>query len=238
MRLARLGLLGGLFLLPVRPAAAEVIVAVTDGRVDLTANSAPLSEVLDRLARQTRMELTYDGAPPRTLVTVVLQAATPAQAVLSVMEGLGVNYALQLDRSGRGVKSLLLIAGGASGPARAASGPDRPAGRVPPPPPPPAAVDYMEDEADEVEDEPPVEMRPDRPGRMGRPNRGERPDRPGVFEPGVPPNTGPFPPLAPAATPAYPVSPFAPVPNLPQVVVPPPGQAGQQVPPPENDPDS
>jgi hypothetical protein len=237
MRLARLGLLGGLFLLPVRPAAAEVIVAVTDGRVDLTAQAAPLSEVLDRLARQTRMELTYDGAPPRNLVTVVLQAATPAQAVISVMEGLGVNYALQLDRSGREVKSLLLIAAAASGPARSTSGPDRPAGRVPPPPPPPPSADEMEDEAEEVEDEPPVEMRPDRPGRMGRPGRGERPERPGVFEPGGQPNT-PFPPAATPPTPAYPVSPFAPVPNLPQVVVPPPGQAGQQVPPPENDPDS
>ena len=106
----RLGLAAGLALAGGRAASAEVLVAVNEGRVDLTARSAPLSEILDRLARQTKMQVTYEGAPPRHLVTAALQSTTPAQAVLSVMEGLGVNYALQLDPTGREVRTLMLFA--------------------------------------------------------------------------------------------------------------------------------
>src|SRR5687768_12723182 len=111
-------LLAGLGLAAALPAAAEVNVAVNDGRVDLSARSAPLSDVLDRLARQTAMQVTYEGAPPRNLVTAALQSATPVQAVLSVLEGLGLNYALQLDRTGRQVRTLLLVSrtGGPPGP--------------------------------------------------------------------------------------------------------------------------
>jgi hypothetical protein len=226
------GLLAASFLLAVVPASAEVMVAVNDGRVDLTAQSAPLSDVLDRLARQTQMQVTYDGAPPRNLVTAAVASVTPAQAVLSVLEGLGVNYALQLDPTGSQVKTLLLIAR-ASGPASAAATrpgvPEPPAARVPPPPPPPD-----EDEAMEEEDEP-VEIRPDRPARLGRPGR-DRQDRPGILEPNMPGQASPFPGGAPAPTPAYPVSPFAPTPPpltvAPPVIVPPQPIA------PENDPDS
>jgi hypothetical protein len=235
---SRVGLLAGLALLAVRPAAGEVVVAVNEGRVALTARSAPLSEVLDRLARQTHMQVTYEGAPPRHLVTAALQSATPAQAVLSVLEGLGVSYALQLDDTGSEVQTLLLIAAkaGASGAAGSPTGVPQPSvGRVPPPPPPPPFDDDEEGDIMEEDDEPPVEMRPDRGGR-GRPGR-ERPNRPGVFDPAVPPQAMPFPGGAPA-TPVYPVSPFAPVPTLPQAVVPPPGIQPVQPPPPENDPDS
>lgn len=197
------------------PASAEVQVALRDGRVDVAARSAPLSEVLDRLARQTHMEVTYDGAPPRQLVTATVQAATPAEAVVSVLEGLGVNYALQLDPTGQQVNKLLLIApksGGAPAARPAADGPT---------PRPPAAPD--EDDPAVVEDDdqpaaPAPEMR-ERPDRF-RPGR-DRMERPGPFEPGAPvqpavPGQVPGPGAAPAVvapmpTPSYPVSPFAPV---------------------------
>jgi hypothetical protein len=232
---ARLAWIAGVALFAGRTAAAEVIVAVNEGRVDLTARSAPLSDVLDRLARQTRMEVTYEGAPPRNLVTAAVQAATPAQAVLSVLEGLGVNYALQLDRTGREVRSILLVT--APAPAAAAGRPATgPSARLPPPPPPP---DEGEDEPMVDEDEPALETRPERPfvpgGRM-RPGR-ERAERPGAFEPTEPSQAVPFAP--PATAPAYPVSPFAPVPVLPQTpapLQPVPGQP-QPVPQPQ-DPDS
>jgi hypothetical protein len=221
---ARLGLIAGVAWLFGGPAAAEVTIAVHQGRVDLDARSAPLSDVLDRLARQTAMKVTYEGAPPRTLVTATVAAATPAQAVLSVLEGLGVNYAIQLDRTGSEVRTLLLIAAhtGSAGP-RPAAGPAVAVPRVPPPPP-------LDDDDDPMadEDEPALEVQPDRPADRLRPRR-ERPDRPGMFQPTAPSGAVPFP--APAPVPAYPVSPFAPVAPPPVQAVPPPPQ-------PQPDPDS
>jgi hypothetical protein len=215
-------MLAGLALAATLPAAAEVNVAVSDGRVNLSARSAPLADVLDRLARQIAMEVTYEGAPPRNLVTAVFQAATPAQAVLSVLEGLGLNYAIQLDRTGRQVRTLLLVSrtGGSAMPVGAPALP--PSVRPPAPPP-----DESDEEPMVEEDEPAVEVRPERPGhRMGRPGR---PVRPGVFEPSIP-SAMPFP--APSAPrPAYPVSPFAPV-------APTPGPAPAVPPPQPQDPNS
>ena len=83
------------------PATAEVRVRVAGGTVDLTATAAPLAEVLDRLARQTGMKVVYEGAAPRQLVTVSLHGRTPAETVLAVLEGLGVNFALVADPTRR-----------------------------------------------------------------------------------------------------------------------------------------
>src|SRR5918994_503095 len=172
---ARLGLLAGLGLLAALPASADVQVAVNEGRVDLSATSAPLADVLDRLARQTQMEVTYEDAPPRNLVTASVAALTPAQAVLSVLEGLGLNYALQLDRTGQQVRTLLLVAsrGGTAAPMPTAAPESAPPHLRPPiPPPNEADEDLMEDD-----DEPPLEVQPGRPvggvpaERMGRPGR-------------------------------------------------------------------
>jgi hypothetical protein len=226
----RWGLVAGVALCLARPAASEVTVALNDGRVDLTARSAPLSDVLDRLARQTQMQVTYDGAPPRHLVTAAVQAATPAQAVLAVLEGLGVNYALQLDATGAQVTTLLLVTTPPPGvPAGRAALPV-PSARVPPPPPP----DEPDGEPMADEDEPALEGRPERPAeRLERMRRGrERPERPGVFDPAAPSEAVPGPGAAP--TPAYPVSPFAPVPVLPQI----PAQQPPPQAPPQPDPDS
>jgi hypothetical protein len=205
-------------------ARAEVQVALRDGRVDVAARSAPLSEVLDQLGKQTRMEVTYDGAPPRQLVTATVEAATPAQAVLAVLEGLAVNYALQLDASGREVRSLLVIAPkGGSAPARPAAA--APAARVPPP------VDDEEPPIVEEDEPPPApEMRPERPDRF-RPGRDrERMERPGAFDPAAPSQAPAV--TTPIPTPAYPVSPFAPVapPPIQQLAPPPPSTPPQPQP--------
>ena len=205
------------------PAFADVQVALRDGRVDVAARSAPLAEVLDRLARQTQMQVTYEGAPPRQLVTAIVQSATPAQAVLSVLEGLGVNYALQLDATGQQVTTLLLIAPrSGSAPARPLT--ETPAVRVPPPPP-------TDDEPVVEEEEPvPADTR-ERPFRPGR----ERMERPGLFEP-VAPGPPPVPAPVPAPAPSYPVSPFAPVAPPVQQVAPAPAPApGTPTPPAQPD---
>ena len=98
------------FSLPLR---AGVEVTATGDRVDVTAAQVPVSEVLDGLARNTRMKVVYEGPVPRTPVTVELRGRTPAQAVLGVLEGLGLNYALVLDVSGTKVETLMIVGTGA-----------------------------------------------------------------------------------------------------------------------------
>jgi hypothetical protein len=128
--------------------ASDVDVRSTaGGRVSLQVGSAPLSEVLDRLARQTGMKVIYDGAPPRALVRGRhVEDVTPAEAVLNVLEGLGVGYALRFDPDGVKVDTLLVI-----GTAGASAGP-RPVGAPPalrPPVGPPAPSLVVEEEPDE-----------------------------------------------------------------------------------------
>src|SRR5262245_23013747 len=97
------------FALAALPAAGgEILVRVNGGLVDVQATAAPLSDVLARIAQQTGMKVVYDGAPPRTLVTVTLPQRTPAEAVLALFEGIGVNYAMKLDRSGVRVDTLIV----------------------------------------------------------------------------------------------------------------------------------
>jgi len=139
------------------PAAAEVSVRVSGGQVDLTATAAPLAEVLDRLARQTGMKVVYEGPAPRQLVTLSLHGRTPIETVLSVFDGLGVNFALVADPSGARVQTLV-VAGtvASSSPSSAAAGRAAPAPTArrsfgPPPGVNPEAVDPT---LEEMEEEP------------------------------------------------------------------------------------
>jgi len=187
----------------VGPATAEVSVRVTGGTVDLTATAAPLSEVLDRLGRQTGMKVVYEGPAPRQLVTVSLKGRTPAEAVLSVLEGLGVNFALVADTTGARVQTLV-VAGTAS--ASAASSPSRPArstapaSRRPFGPPPGSSPETVEPAFEEADEEEPM---PEEATFPGLPPGAEMTDPSGV-------------PLAPDPTAANPAAPQGPT-------VPPPG---------------
>jgi len=96
------------------PLRAAVDVTVTGDRVHVRAARAPLGDVLDGLARRTRMKVVYDGARPHTLVSVELRDRTPAQAVLGVLEGLGVSYALVMNANGTEVEMLMIVGAGAS----------------------------------------------------------------------------------------------------------------------------
>lgn len=125
-------------------ASAEVQVHVTDGRIDLKAAGAPLSEVLDRIAKQTGMKVTYDGAPQRMPVNLTLADRTPAQAVLGVLDGLGLNYALRMDVSGTRVEALMIAGTASASPGAPLPAPTRAAA---PAYHPPEAVDEPEDEA-------------------------------------------------------------------------------------------
>jgi len=193
------GLVAALFPLV---AHAEVDVTHANGRVDLKATAAPVSEVLDRLGRQTGMKVTYEGAPVRQPVTVTLVGRTPAEAVLGVLDGLGLNYALRMDLSGARVEALMIY--GVT-PATAGS----------PPPPPvantsvfrPASVPEPEPEEEAAED---ADAQPE-PGQKGgaAPQPGQpasQGNAPAIGPGGVVlPGTG-----LPTAGPMFPVSPFMP----------------------------
>jgi hypothetical protein len=157
--------------------AADVDVRTTPaGRVSVTVTSAPLSDVLDQLARQTGMKLVYDGAPPRALVRGrQVEDATPADAVADVLEGLGVSYALRLDATGSKVDTLLVLG--------AAKGAPAPRPPVPPPVRMPGVASVPAPAPDE-DDEVPSERAED-PGVDQRSGRGE--DRE-VRRPGPPIN--------------------------------------------------
>ena len=170
------------------------------GRVSLRVTAAPLSDVLDRLARQTGMKVVYDGAPPRALVRGrQVEDVTVADAVADVLEGLGVSYALRLDATGMKVDTLLVLgAVRASSSSPSSSPAPRTAvppvrlpglGNVPAPPP------------DEDADEEPSE-RAEEPSVDQRSGRGEDRDR----RPGPPTSMPAMPTI-----PTFPVGPIGPL---------------------------
>lgn len=162
----------------------------TAGRVSLTVTSAPLSDVLDRIARQTGMKVVYDGAPPRALVRArQVEDATPADAVADVLEGLGVSYALRLDATGANVDTLLVLG--------AAKGPSTPRPPVPPPVRMPGVANVPPPQPDEVDDEAPTERTEDPTvdQHAGRGEDRERRPGPGGMSPVPRIPTGPIGPL-------------------------------------------
>jgi hypothetical protein len=189
----------------------------TAGRVSVHVNAAPLSEVLDRLARQTGMKVVYDGPPPRAVVRGrQVEDVTVADAVADVLEGLGVSYALRLDATGLKVDTLLVLGAvrsSSSSPSSAAA--PRPTvppvrlpgfGSVPAPPP----DEDTDDEPSEHAEEPVVDQRPGQ----------DRERRPG------PPTSMPPIPAIPT-TPTFPVGPIGPL------TMPTPAPSPQPTPPPQ-----
>ncbi len=213
-------------------ARAEVVVRIAEERVDVTATAAPLADILDGLARQTGMEIVYDGNPPLQKVTVDLKGRSAAEAVQGILEGQSLNYALVAHPTGLHVQTLILA--GTAGKGTSARGSSRspaPLSRRPPLPPGASpgmmdpGLDDLEDEdlyddsdlMDEelLEDEPPLDE--------------EEPLAPAAAPP--PPGSGalPFPGGQPRI---YPASPFTPQPSF----GPPPGPSGQDDPQPQATP--
>ena len=147
-------------LLLARPGASETEVRRTGDRFDVRATTAPLSEVLDRLARETGMKVTYDGPPPRARVSLALSGVTSVQAVVSVLEGQGLNYALRMDATSTRVDTLMIV-GGAAGPG-AAPAPAPAAAR--------RAIEREREAEDADEDAPPAEVQRE-PAEEGQPRR-------------------------------------------------------------------
>jgi hypothetical protein len=111
-------------------ALSDARVHLDNGRVSIHSRSAPLSEVLARFAQATGAEVVYEATRPRQLVTVVIDEASPAEAIARLLEGQGLNYALRLDRTGRNVE--LLVVSGSGGPSTAGAGAGAPRASAPP----------------------------------------------------------------------------------------------------------
>ena len=221
----RLAAASALLALVAGPASAEVAVRISGGRVDLTATAAPLADVLDRLARQTGMKVVYEGPAPRQLVTVSLHGRTPAETVLAVFEGLGLNYAMVADSTGAGVQTLM-VAGAASASVASSSSPARgratasPGVRRPFGPPPGSSAEAVEPPFDEGEDEPetndvdftgmPAGAETPEAGGAPQPAGAAPPNAPAQNRAGSPQGTGPEP--APPTVP-FSASPFTPQPQ-------------------------
>src|SRR5262245_57249970 len=180
------------------PLRAEVTVRGVAGRVHVTANAAPLADVLDRLARQTGMKVVYEGPAPRQLVTVSLRGRSPAEAVHDLLEGQGLNYALLGDSSGTGVQTLLMtgpaasVASSSSGSASSAPPAFRSRGSAPPPMSSPDTVEGAEGGPEEGPPPEPAAAVPGIPGptNEGRPPGAGNPPLPGTAVPGAAPATG------------------------------------------------
>lgn len=223
MRLLRVT--AGLFLfVAVASARAEVQVRLAEGKLDVTATSAPVSEVLDRIARQTGMKIVYDGAPPRSLVSVTIQGRSPVETIYGLLEGLGLNYALRTDLGGSKVDTLLLLAGSSGGPAR-------PATNTPARPPIAAVPEPDEPDDDEAapapaEAEVPAGQAPAPPPNI--PGAAPQPNQPPSLTPAGPQSVAP-------TNPAFSTSPFLSPMTFPgPVIVPQPQPAPTPTPPPTN----
>ena len=190
-------------------AGAEINIRVAEGRVDLSTNAAPVADVLERLSKQTGMKVVYEGSPPRQLVSVSLAGRTPAEAVVGLLEGLGLNYMLLGDPSGARVQTLMM---GGAAPATPSA---RPVSASPSSRPAPGSSPDA-DEAEEPEEEPepaapnPAPTRTLPSGLPGTPPALPTPTLPGATFPGVTPSS-----LPPGST----MSPFPGGPLVPRPVV-------------------
>lgn len=101
-----------------RPPEPEIRAA--GGEVTIHAQNLPLSEILDRLSSAIGMDLTYEGARPTTPVTVSVDGISEAEAILKLMEGLGVSYVFRTDATGQRVDLLIVSGAGAGTPVAAA----------------------------------------------------------------------------------------------------------------------
>lgn len=96
------------------PAGGLEVVAHGD-QVSVRAHGVPVSRILDRLAQQTGMKVTYESSPPSQPVTATLEDLPVREAVVRLLEGLGVGYVFRTDASGQRVETLIVSGGAASG---------------------------------------------------------------------------------------------------------------------------
>lgn len=95
------------------PRLPETQIRASDGAVTIHAQSLPLSQILDRLASATGMAVTYEGPRPSTPITMSVDGISETEAILKLMEGLGVSYVFRTDLTGERVDVLIVSGAGA-----------------------------------------------------------------------------------------------------------------------------
>lgn len=174
-------------------ANAQVQVRSGDDGIAVSASDATLAEVLESIARAIDAELVYEGPPPTRRVTFSVVGRTPAELMLRVLDGEGIDYALQLDAAGRSVAKLV-IASTAS-----ASGARRP-------PPAPAPAPEAEPAPVAFPDVPSASQRTSRgPFPVATPEEDAQDPEDEAADPAEPPDAAPAPtPLRPAGPLVFP----------------------------------
>jgi hypothetical protein len=135
--------------------AGGLDVRAADGVVTVHANRVPLARILDRLAQQTGMKVTYDSGQPNQAVTVSLEGLVPRDAVTRLLEGQGLSYVFRTDASGLRVETLIVSDGSGSG-----GSPQLASRAAPPPMDPDFGVEMPEDMGEEYEEPPAMEIPP------------------------------------------------------------------------------
>lgn len=136
--------------------AADVQLKVRNGQMAIEAVNVSLRDVIDRVASRTGMRVIYDGNPPEQLVKVSLTERSTADAVVGILEGRGINFALILKPGGTQVQTLLVstvkppprapVMSDEEGGIPQGAGEEQPP-MPPPPPPPPDAQTSPDDVA-------------------------------------------------------------------------------------------
>src|SRR5262245_60405125 len=107
--------------LPAGAGSGGLEIEANGGRVTVRAQKVPLNKILDRLAQQTGMKVTYESTPPSQPVTTTLEHLPARDAVVRLMEGLGVAYVFRTDRTGERVETLFVSSEAAGGATHTAS---------------------------------------------------------------------------------------------------------------------
>lgn len=134
-----IGLLATVSLLGAPDVHAGVKVALKDGRMGIVADKALVKDILDEVASVTGMKVIYDGPLPGKPITKTVPDRTPADAVLGILEGEGINFAVILNPAGTQIETLLV-----TGPSKARGGPAPAPGMPPAPEPTDWAVEGVE----------------------------------------------------------------------------------------------
>jgi hypothetical protein len=103
-----LALAAGSLALLAPAAVAQVLINPSNGKVSIRAAGQSVSSLLDQLARQTGMKVEYEKSPPSQSVTLSLDDRTAPQAIVALLDGLNIPYALSLSPDGHSVQTLVI----------------------------------------------------------------------------------------------------------------------------------
>ena len=97
-----------LVLLPAGSASGRLEVRSRPGKVTVKARAVPLWQVVDRLAAEAGLSVSYDGPKPSARVTATLEAHSAKELLIKVLRGQPVSYAFWPAAAGRGPERLLI----------------------------------------------------------------------------------------------------------------------------------